>query len=404
MSEQPKLSIPEEELTLGGAGTRIAAISGLVGVLALAGAAALAASTGGWARFQASYLTSYVYFLSLALGGLFFVLVQHATRSGWSVVVRRLAEVVAPNLFLPMALLAIPVWMSLRDLYPWTDAAAVAADPLLRAKEAWLNVPFFFVRTAIYFGVWTVLSLWFYKRSVAQDRTGDPRTTIRLETTSTAALVLFAFTTTFFAFDYIMSLTPHWASTIFGVYFFAGCVLGFFALLTVLAYTVQSAGGLRNVISHEHYHDLGKLVFAFIVFWAYIGFSQYMLIWYANLPEETVWLKARQSGSWTSVSVLLLFGHFIVPFLALLSRNIKRRRVALVSGAAWMLAMQWVDVYWLVMPSRFPGSAALSPMDVLIALGIGGLFFAAVFRRMSAQALMPVQDPRLPESMSFENF
>src|SRR5262249_29421806 len=151
----------------------------------------------------------------------------------------------------------------------------------------------------IYFAVWGALSLWFLRRSTRQDATGDTRETTRMETGSTAGLILFAFTTTFFAFDYLMSLTPHWYSTIFGVYFFAGCILAFFALLALLVPAVQSVGGLRTLVSAEHYHDLGKLVFAFVVFWAYIGFSQYMLIWYANLPEETVWYRARQTGSWT---------------------------------------------------------------------------------------------------------
>jgi hypothetical protein len=225
-----------------------------------------------------------------------------------------------------------------------------------------------------------------------------------MEKASTAALILFAFTVTFFAFDYLMSLTPHWYSTIFGVYFFAGCVLGFFALVTVIAFLVQRAGALRRTITTEHYHDMGKLVFAFTVFWAYIGFSQYMLMWYANLPEETSWYAARQAGSWTAMSLMLLFGHFLVPFLALMSRSVKRRKPLMVAGAAWMLVMQWVDVYWMVMPGKSAGTVPLSPMDLAVFLGVGGLFFAAAVRRLSAHALLPVKDPRLSESLGYENF
>ncbi len=376
-----------------------------IGVTGLGCALALAAGTeDGWDRFYPSYLASFVFFLSLALGALFFVLLQHVTRAGWSVAVRRLAEGVAPNVFVPMAFLAAPVLFGLRALYPWTDSRLVAADHLLHAKEAWLNVPFFLGRTVFYFAVWSVLAIWFHRKSVEQDATGDPRLTQSMETTSTAALVLFAFTVTFFAFDYLMSLTPHWYSTIFGIYFFAGCVLGFFALLTVLAVLVSRAGALRRTITTDHFHDLGKLVFAFTVFWAYIAFSQYMLMWYANLPEETVWYAARQAGSWRWFSLVLLFGHFVVPFLALMSRGVKRSRPILAAAAVWMLAMHWADVYWLVMPSQSPGTIPLSPMDVAVFAGIGGLFFAAVIRRLGAHALVPMKDPRLSESLGFENF
>lgn len=375
------------------------------GVAGLLGAFALAAATeSGWPRFYASYLVSFVFFLSLALGALFFVLVQHVTRAGWSVAVRRLAEGVAPNALFPMAILAAPVLFGLKTLYPWSDAATVAADHLLQEKEAWLNVPFFLVRTAVYFLVWSTLAHWFHRTSTAQDATGDPRLTKRMETTSTAALILFAFTVTFFAFDYLMSLTPHWYSTIFGVYFFAGCVLGFFALLTVIALAVQAAGALRTAITIEHYHDLGKLIFAFTVFWAYIGFSQYMLMWYANLPEETFWYAARQDGSWVAFSVFLLFGHFLVPFLALMSRGVKRRKPLLLAGACWMLLMQWADIYWLVMPGKSPGKVPLSFMDLAVFLGVGGMFCAVALRRLGAHPLVAQKDPRLSESLEFENF
>jgi hypothetical protein len=338
------------------------------------------------------------------LGALFFVLIQFVTRAGWSVAVRRLAEATAPNLALPMAPLVVPILFGLHTLYPWSNPAVVQGDHLLEAKAAWLNVPFFFVRTLVYFGVWSALSLWFHRQSVAQDRTGAKTLTNRMEAASTAGLILFAFTVTFFAFDYIMSLTPHWYSTIFGVYVFAGSVLSFFAFLPILAFAVQSGGALRRAVTLEHYHDLGKLVFAFTVFWAYIGFSQYMLMWYANLPEETVWYLARQTGGWTAVSVFLIVGHFLVPFAALMSRNVKRRLPTLVAGASWMLFMHYVDLTWLIRPAHSPGVVPLSLMDLATFVGIGGVFGAALIRRLGAHALIPTSDPRLNESVSFENF
>jgi hypothetical protein len=405
VSSHLSADLSQDELTLGASGRPWFLALLAIGVVGLASAVALAALTsGGWARFYPSYLVSFVFFLSLALGALFFVLVQHVTRAGWSVGVRRLAEGVAPNVFFPMAFLAVPVLAGLRTLYPWTDTAAVAADHLLHAKEPWLNIPFFLARTVFYFGVWSALAIWFHRSSTQQDKTGDPRLTQRMETTSTVALILFAFTVTFFAFDYLMSLTPHWYSTIFGVYFFSGCVLGFFALMSVLAFLVQRAGALRRTITTEHYHDIGKLIFAFTVFWAYIGFSQYMLMWYANLPEETSWYAERQTGSWTAVSLVLLFGHFLVPFLALMSRDVKRRKPLLVVGGFWMLVMQWADVYWLVMPGKSPGTIPFSLMDVAVFLGVGGLFFAAAVRRLGAHALVAVKDPRLSESLGYETF
>jgi hypothetical protein len=404
MSSRTGVDMSQDGVALGAAGTRWFRGLLAVGVVGLGAAFALASGTsGGWGRFYPAYLASFVFFLSLSLGALFFVLLQYVTRAGWSVAVRRLAEGVAPNVFLPMAFLAAPVLFGLPTLYPWTDPAAVAADHLLKAKEPWLNVPFFLGRTVFYFAVWSVLAIWFHRKSTEQDTTGDPRLTKSMETASTAALVLFAFTVTFFAFDFLMSLTPHWSSTIFGVYFFAGCVLGFFALMTVLAFAVQSAGALRRTITTEHYHDLGKLVFAFTVFWAYIAFSQYMLMWYANLPEETIWYAARQDGSWLWFSLVLLFGHFLVPFLALMSRGVKRRKPWLVLGCVWMLLMQWADVYWLVMPGKSPGKVPLSLMDVAVFLGIGGLFFAAAVRRLGAHPLVALKDPRLAESLGFEN-
>ncbi len=405
MNSHRQVDLSQDELTLGAAGRTWFLTLLAIGVSGLAGAAALAATTqGGWDRFYPAYLVSFVFLLSLALGALFFVLIQHVTRSGWSVAVRRLAEGIAPNVFFPMAFLVLPVVAGLRTLYPWTDRAAVAADHLLHAKEPWLNIPFFLGRTVFYFGVWSALALWFHRKSTSQDKSGDPRITRSMETTSTVSLILFAFTVTFFAFDYLMSLTPHWYSTIFGIYFFAGCILGFFALMSVMAFAVQRAGALRRTITTEHYHDLGKLIFAFTVFWAYIGFSQYMLMWYANLPEETIWYAARQTGSWTALSLVLLFGHFIVPFLALMSRNVKRRKGLLVAGGAWMLLMHWADVYWLVMPEKSPGTIPFSLMDVAVFLGIGGLFFAAAVRRLGAHPLVPVKDPRLSESLGYETF
>jgi len=353
-------------------------------------------------RFFHAYLVSFTFYLSLSLGGLFFVILQHLTRSGWSVVVRRPAECIASNLWL-LAVLALPLIPGIRHLYHWADADAVARDHLLHGKEPYLNVQFFLIRLAVYFVVWIALAAFFRRNSVRQDSTGDAALTLRMQKWSAPAMLLFAVTATFAAFDLLMSLDPHWYSTIFGVYYFSGGVLGFFATLTLTVLLLQRFGRLSHAVTAEHYHDLGKLVFAFTVFWAYIAFSQYMLIWYANIPEETVWYLRRQHGEWAVVGLALLFGHFVVPFLVLMSRWQKRRPGVLAACCAWVLLMHLLDMYWLVVPQTSPTNARPTLIDVTCFLGVGGLYVAGLALSLRRQALVPLRDPRLRESLAFEN-
>jgi hypothetical protein len=216
-------------------------------------------------------------------------------------------------------------------------------------------------------------------------------------------MIVLALTETFASIDWIMSLTPLWYSTIFGVYFFAGSFLGFIALLSVVAPAMRGAGLLDTVISTEHLHDIGKLLFAFTAFWAYIAFSQFFLIWYANLPEETIWYKARLEGSWTTISILLMAGHFGIPFFYLMGRAVKRRNSTLAVGGVWLLAMHFVDLYWQVMPTLHPEEVRPSALDVAAFVAVGGCFVAAAGWLMRRQALVPLRDPRLAESLAFEN-
>lgn len=401
MKRPERVDIFQEPRHLGACGTRGLRVASAAALLGLGGSLALGAAVG-WDRFLQAYLVNYAFVLSLSLGALFFVLIQHVTGATWSVVVRRLAEAIAANL--PwLGLLALPILFGLRSLYPWSDPAHAAHDPLLAAKAPYLNATFFTVRLAIYFLVWTWLALHYFRHSVAQDATGELRHTHAMQRLSGPGLVLFAVTVSFASFDLLMSLNPHWFSTIFGVYFFAGSALGSFALLALWARMLQARGLLTRAITREHYHDLGKLVFAFIVFWAYIAFSQYMLIWYANIPEETTWYLARQTGSWTAVTVLLLFGHFFLPFLALISRTPKRRSLLLLPGALWVLLMHWVDLYWLVMPGFSPGRLPLHLLDLTLFIGFAGLTMALVLWRLRRRSIVPERDPRLAASLEFEN-
>jgi hypothetical protein len=384
-------------------GPRLVRAGLATGVIMLVASVALAfLAPGGMDRMLHSYLVAFAFFLSVSLGALFFVVLQHLVRAGWSVVVRRVAEALAMNLPL-LALFAVPILLGVRGLYEWADPRAVAGDALLRGKQPYLNVPFFAARLAVYFAVWTFLARYFWTRSTTQDRTGDVRLSLQMERTSAIGMVLFALTTNHAAVDLLMSLDPHWYSTIFGVYFFSGGVVGFFALLSIFAALLQRSGRLGGAVTDEHYHDLGKLVFAFTVFWAYIAFSQYMLMWYANIPEETEWYLRRQTGQWAGVSLLLLFGHFVLPFVYLLPRFVKRRPKLFGPIAAWVLLMHYVDIYWIVMPQISPGRVPLHLLDLTCPLGIGGIMLAATAHRLRRRALVPLRDPRLAESLAFEN-
>jgi hypothetical protein len=259
------------------------------------------------------------------------------------------------------------------------------------------------MRAGLYFGLWSFIALLYYRGSRGQDVTGDPGVSARLRRLAGPAIIVLALTQTFASVDWIMSLTPHWYSTMFGVYFFAGSFVGFIALLSVAAAAMRRAGLLDTVISVEHLHDVGKLLFGFTVFWAYIAFSQFFLMWYANLPEETTWYVARMQGSWMTVSVFLMAGHFAAPFFYLMGRTVKRKDATLAVGGAWLLAMHFVDLYWQVMPTLHPEGIRPSILDVAALVAIGGCFVAAASWLMRRQSLVPLRDPRLAESLAFEN-
>jgi hypothetical protein len=396
-----------EQLTLGGLAKPLGRCAWVIGLAGLAAGAVLGwRRDDGLAQFSASYLLNYCFFLSLSLGALFSVAVDHAARAGWNVSLRRLAEIMAANmpclivLFVPIV---APVLLGNYSLYTWNDPAAVAGDTLLHGKAAYLNAGFFGVRCVIYLLVWWLLGRFYLRRSVEQDRTGDPALTLRMERLSPIALLLYSVTVTFASFDWLMSLAPRWYSTIFGVYFYSGAVVGFFAATILVAVALQACGRLKTSITIEHYHDLGKLLFAFIIFWGYMAFSQYLLMWYANLPEETEWYLVRQSGPWVWISLALLFGNLLIPFFGLLSRHVKRRKWSLAFWAVWLLVMHWLDLYWIVMPNLSPQALPWGPIDGCLFLGMGGVYLAGLVHVAGQHALVPLADPRLGESLAFEN-
>ena len=402
MSDRDLVTLRPEQAAIppGHPWNRLPMIGGAIAVLGIAACAIL--GPGNPKQFFFSWLVSFLFFLTLAVGGLFFVLIQYASQGSWGIVVRRIGETIFATMPV-LAVLFVPVIFGMHDLFSWSVPGAADHDTLLQWKSPFLNVRFFLIRAAIYFFCWSAIALVYYMRSRGQDATGDLAVSARLRRWSGPALIVLALTSTFASIDWIVSLTPRWYSTMFGVYFFAGSFIGFIALMSVLVPGMRRAGLLETVITAEHLHDIGKFLFAFMCFWAYIAFSQFLLIWYGNLPEEAVWYRARITASWKMVSILLMAGHFGVPFLYLMGRTVKRHASTLALGGAWLLTMHFVDVYWQVMPTLHPEGVRVSPLDFAAFAAIGGCFVAAVGWLMRRQALVPLRDPRLPESLAFEN-
>ncbi len=408
MTSQPSVELAPQQITLEGISPRILAGLRIVGAAALViGCALGVAWPDGIPLFFRAYLTSFCYVLGMVLGSLLLVLLLHVSRAGWGVVVRRLAEVLAGHvplmviLFLPIVL---PLLWGSSSLYEWADRHAVEHDELLRHKAPYLNPVFFTIRAAGYFLVWWLVARFFLETSAEQDSTGDPRLTNRMERASGPAILLLGLTVTFASFDWLMSLDARWTSTIYGVYYYSGAFVGAVALWILLAMGLQASGRLKEVITVEHYHDLGKLLFAAVVFWAYIAFSQYLLIWYANIPEETTWYRDRQTGAWLYVSLALVVGHLVLPFFGLLSREAKRNKAILGFWAAWLLVFHWIDVSWLAMPGLKREGSPWGPIDLCLTVSLVCFYLASVLRRAVERPLVPLRDPRLAESLAFENF
>jgi hypothetical protein len=383
---------------------------GKVALIIGAGSLVLAIALGGGPlgkQFQQSYVVAFMYVLALGLGTLWFVAIQHLTNAKWSVVVRRVAEILAANvpLLTGLALLAIlPLVTGHSELYAWTHPEKVHESHALEHKTGYLNLTFFLIRCVFYFGFWWFLSRYFLKQSVAQDTSGNPSISEALQRVSAPGMLLFALTLTFCVIDFVMSIDAEFFSTIFGVYYFAGCVSSGYSLIALSLMWLQGKGRLVNVVNREHFHDLGKMMFAFgVVFWSYIAFSQFMLIWYADMPEETHWFHERFDGDWKIVSGVLLACHFVIPFFGLMSRHVKRNRRTLAFWAFWLLVIEYVDLYWLIMPTLSESEIPFHVVDLLSWIGVVGLFLGFSATRAKGLNLVPTKDPRLADSLAFEN-
>lgn len=406
------INIFEENRELGSLGGPMIGGGAVVGLVGLAAGYLLSGKDqAGMELFAHSYLTAFLFFMSISFGALGFVLIQHIFKAGWSVVIRRLAEVMAcaiPAMFL----LYIPVILMRVHLFEW---AAPDFDPHADAtmevgiKALYLNPTFWMARQVAYFVIAGLTSWWFLGQSKHQDETGSADHSARMEGAAPVAMILYAITVTFFAFDTMMALKHHWYSSIFGVYFFGGAMMAFFGTMALLARFLQGSGRLAHAITTEHYHDIGKLMFGFMCFWTYIAFSQFMLIWYGNVPEETQWYKPRMKDPWLTVSVILAVGHFMIPFVGLMSRHVKRHSIGLLFWAVWLLGFHYLDLYWIIMPQAAAAKETVPLFggglvrDLALLLGVGGVWLAVWALIAKMQQLVPAKDPRIAESLAFEN-
>jgi hypothetical protein len=347
-------------------------------------------------QFYRSYLVAYLFWLGIALGSMGILMLQYITSGAWGAVARRVLEAAMRTLPL-LVILFIPLLFGLHDLYVWTHSDVVARDELLQAKTFYLNVPFFLVRAAIYFVVWLVIARFLNRWAVEPDGGFDPGNEGRLRYLARGGLVLYALTMTFASIDWMMSIEPHWFSTIYGIMVIGGQVLTAFAFAIVMLAAVADRKPVSAIVGAQQFHDLGKLMLAFIMLWAYFAFSQYLIIWSGNLPEETPWYLTRTTGGWLWVGIALIVMHFAVPFVVLFSRDLKRNPALLAVVAALLLVMRVVDLFWLVSPAYSPAGFSLHWLDVATLVATGGLWIAFFVRRLDERPLLPIGEPSLPE-------
>lgn len=364
-------------------------------------------------RFFADYLLGFWYFAGISVTMVFFSALQYLARAGWSASIRRIAENFTG--FVPyIGIALIPIVINMlghHSIYEWSHESA-ASDPILIKKAAYLNPTFFIVRLGLYALLWIGMVKYIVGNSVKQDTAGSDITPTKRNWKRSAPWVLvFAITITFASFDLLMSLEPHWFSTIWGVYAFAGHFAASLAIITLTLIALYKRGLMKQYITLEHFHDLGKLMFAFSVFWTYIAFSQYFIIWYANLPEETIYFDVRTSNGWELFGLLLVLFHFVLPFILLLRQDVKRKMAVLTVAAIVILISHFIDLVWIIMPavSKVVGGSHMSA-NMMFGWSefTGVVFFAGVFLFLAAKnyqkrSAVAVNDPLLNESLEYSS-
>lgn len=382
---------------------KVLIVTGVAGVLLLFGW--LIDDSPGRRQFYYSYLWGYTWALSIALGALFWNLIHHVTSAGWSVGIRRIWENLTRAIPV-LAVLFIPIAIGIGTIFKWSHA-----DDLKNGKQIWLSPAFFIGRYVVYFAIWIVYARLMRNWSLQCDTTEDiderKKLLRKMEWYAPSGLLLLALTSTFAIFDLMMSLNYHWFSTIFGVIFWADSIRGSLSLCVLIIIGLHSMGYLRKTITREHFHDMGKLMFGFTVFWTYVAFSQYFLYWYGNIPEETKWYWDRRMGSWFTMSIVLPIGYFGVPFLMLLPRGSKRKPLIIGFTAAWILAFHMYHLYWEIMPEGLKAHVHDRPetgvsvhwLDVASIVMFAGVLLSSLAYGFKRDALIPIRDVRLAESI-----
>ncbi len=363
-----------------------------------AGAISLVGLFSNPAQFFQSYLTAYMFVLGATLGCLALGMIHQLSGGVWGVVTRRLIG--AASRVLPvLTLLFLPIAFGIGHLYEWSHADIVAADAILRGKQVYLNTPFFLARAAAYFVAWNALTYFLNRWSLDQDRNPDPRIARRMQRLSGGGLLVYGFTVTFASFDWLMSLDPHWYSTIYGVLLMGGQGLTALAFLIVALAWLSRRQPLDAIVVPGHFHDLANLMLAFVMLWAYFSFSQYLIIWSGNLPEEISWYVNRQNDGWRFIAVGLIVFHFAVPFWLLLFRSVKRASTIVWKVALGILVAKLVDLFWLIAPEFHPDRLAVSWMDVVLPVSLVALWLGCFIGQLRGRAILPVHDPQFEEAL-----
>ena len=349
-----------------------------------------------------NYLIAFTFMISIGVGALFLIALEYVAGADWSVPIRRVVEFFAAVTPL-LALLVIPLLFNIGELFHWSHPEAVAEDKILQGKAPYLNVTFFIIRVFVLIGLWTLFYFFFIKNSKKQDSTRDQKlTTINIRL-SAVFIPIFAVTLSIASIDWLMSIEPHWFSTIFGVYFFAGTVLAALAAVTFATVLLKENGYLHPAMTNDHLFSLGALLFAFVNFWGYIAFSQYMLIWYADLPEETFWFLQRWEGSWAIISIGLIIVQFLVPYIALVTQPSKMNPKRLKFVSIWILFAHLYDIFWLVMPEmeELYGGYIFSWIDFVFPIAVAGLLILVFNFRAKKENMVPIGDPKLQRGLDF---
>ena len=366
-----------------------------VGISAIALVVCVLAGFGNLTQFLRSYLVAYVFWVGGALGCLALLMIHHVTGGAWGVAIRRLLESGARTLPM-MAILFLPIAFGVRRLYEWAQPERVAQDPLLQHQALYLNVPFFLARTAFYFIAWSLVVRALTRWSLRQDASFDPLPGQRLELISRGGLLLMGLTMTFAAIDWTMSLQPHWSSTIYGVIFMGGSALTAFAVVIPVVALLSVNPPVEGHVSNDQLSDLGKLLLAFVMLWAYFSLSQFLITWSGNLPEEITWYLARIQGGWQWVAIAIVFFQFVLPFVLLLSHRLKRRARSVAMVALMLIVIRFVDVFWLITPAFDPSRLSVHLLDLAAVLALGGFWVWLFVRQLEGRPLLPLRDPTLP--------